>query len=168
MKDIVFCCGRYNPPTIGHGLIFSKVIELSKNTNLTPMIFLVDGEKTSSNEKNPLSANYRAYLIKKYFSIKAIIVSSAYESFDVMDVMGLNPKILVCGTDRMEQYKRMIGYHGSMCNIHECSRNQLPVSATLARKLAIENNFIEFSKICNLGGDTVEVFNRIRSRYARS
>ena len=151
MNRIVFGLGRFNPPTRGHEYLISEVKNLASKLQATPVIFIVDGEKSGKNlEKNPMSGQDRRDLISYIHGVKTDIAGSAYEVLEIIDVMGLDPVGLVCGSDRVRQYESMIKYSGFSCPIVGLDRIRglaSNVSGTSAREAARHRSFEDFKRL---------------------
>lgn len=154
MNRIVFGLGRFNPPTRGHEYLVSEVKRIASELHAIPMIFIVDGEKSGRDfEKNPLSGQRRREIIETLYGVKVDVVSSAYEVLEIIDVMGLNPVGLVCGSDRVKQYESMIRYSGFDCRVFGLDRTRgkaSNVSGTSARIAARTGTFEEFKSSMSL------------------
>lgn len=138
MLKIAF--GRFNPPTIGHLKLFKEVdIILTTQTQ---------------NKNNPLTYQQKIDIIGELFPSK--IINEKYNNlFDYVEKNG-NQFILYCGDDRVKDYSN-IG-----CGLVTITRDE--VSATLARKYVLDNDFLNFSKVV-IGNNKYNIFNQIRVYY---
>ena len=102
----VFSFGRMNPPTIGHGKLIAKVIDVAKKENATPIIF---PSKTEDKKKNPLSFKTKVKVMKDVFGNVINTDTSIKTPFDVLDKLN-NDKyekvVFVVGSDRVSEFKR--------------------------------------------------------------
>ena len=102
----VFSFGRMNPPTIGHGKLIAKVIDVAKKENATPIIF---PSKTEDKKKNPLSFKTKVKVMKDVFGNVINTDTSIKTPFDVLDKLN-NDKyekvVFVVGSDRVNEFKR--------------------------------------------------------------
>ena len=102
----VFSFGRMNPPTIGHGKLIAKVVEVAKKERATPIIF---PSKTEDKKKNPLSFKTKVKVLKDVFGNVISTDTSIKTPFDVLDKLN-NDKyervIFVVGSDRVNEFKR--------------------------------------------------------------
>ena len=64
MPGFVFTYGRFNPPTIGHGILFREIVRRAEEMDATPVI-VVSHKNTTS--KNPLTAEEKVEVIKRVF-----------------------------------------------------------------------------------------------------
>lgn len=140
MNKIVFGLGRFNPPTKGHDLLIKTIIGLAQTYQAKPMLFVIDGEKSSLDvDKNPFTGEYRRRLISDMYDIKVDLAGSAYEALEILDIQGFNPSILVCGSDRVKQYSAMLDHIGFNTTIQGLDRNTglaANISGTSARVAA--------------------------------
>ena len=102
----VFSFGRMNPPTIGHGKLIAKVIDVAKKERATPIIF---PSKTEDKKKNPLSFKTKVKVLKDVFGNVINTDTSIKTPFDVLDKLN-NDKyekvVFVVGSDRVSEFKR--------------------------------------------------------------
>jgi hypothetical protein len=111
MKSIVFTFGRMNPPTVGHALLVSKVVETAKQNNADHVIYLSQTHKAPT---DPLE-----------FSFKRRVCESAFRGVNISNDLTIrNPYIaleylkehydniiMVAGSDQADEYiKRFSGY----------------------------------------------------------
>lgn len=149
IKGVVMGAGRVNPPTRGHTILFRLIEENAHKLGCIPMFFIVDGEKSSQDKnKNPLTALQRLAIVRKLFpAIKFDIVSSAFEAVEVLDLQGLRPRMWVCGSDRASNYRKLLASEkldGEVLEVDREAGEADGVSATAARKAALEGNMEEF------------------------
>lgn len=148
MNRVVFGVGRFNPPTIGHEFLINEVKRIASDLDATPLIFVIDGEKSGNDlVKNPLPGEIRKNIISQLYGIRVEVANSAYEVLEIIDVCGFDPKVFVCGSDRVKQYESMVKYSGFLCKVHGIDRKfgkYSLISGTSARKAARENTFDDF------------------------
>lgn len=149
-NKVVFAVGRLNPPTKGHSVMIQKLKETARLLEAQPVLFIVDGEKSGKDKrKNPLSVDQRLSLAHRLYSdIKIDVVSSAFEALEVLYVQGLKPCAWVAGSDRALNYRRILeseNLEGEIVEIDRDAGDADGVSATAARKAALEGNLEEFS-----------------------
>ena len=159
MRSVVFTLGRLNPITRGHSVLVKLVENEAKKIGALPMIFIVDGEKSSKDKsKNPLTGAQREYIAKKLFPvIKVDIVSNAYEALEVLYVQGLIPAVWVAGSDRAPKYRKMLlgeNPNGVVVEVNRESGEADGVSATAARQAALENDWKTFLSLMPKEADT--------------
>jgi nicotinamide mononucleotide adenylyltransferase len=63
-KSLIFAFGRFNPPTVGHELLISKVEALSKKTSIPYRIYTT---ATQDKKSNPLSQKDKIKYMEKSF-----------------------------------------------------------------------------------------------------
>jgi nicotinamide mononucleotide adenylyltransferase len=150
-NKVVFAAGRLNPPTKGHDVLVRQVKEAAERIGARAMLYIVDGEKSGKDKsKNPLTGDQRVKLARRLFpGVTVDVVSSAYEVLEVLDLQGYQPKVWVAGTDRAANYRKLLASEQLDCEVVEVDREAGEadgVSATLARKAALEGNMEEFAR----------------------
>lgn len=150
INGAVLLVGRMNPPTRGHTVLVRKLKETALKLGARPILCLTDGEKSGKDKrKNPLSADQRLVIAKKLFPDVAVdVVSSAYEALEVLDLQGYKLVAWIAGSDRASNYRKLVASEKLECEVVEVDREAGEadgVSATAARKAALEGNMEEFS-----------------------
>jgi hypothetical protein len=155
MSTIVFTFGRMNPPTKGHALLVSKVLETAKERGADHVVYL---SQTRKHDTDPLA-----------WSFKRSICQNAFPNANISDdVSIINPfvalksfqgkyekVILVVGSDqatelteRMSPYAKEWGFEFEVVsagNRNDAASGVEGISATKMRKYAKENNWKAFS-----------------------
>ena len=67
LKTAVFCWGRFNPPTIGHGKLLDALISVAKRKGGRNSDTFVLVSHSVDPEKNPLTKEQKVYYLKKMF-----------------------------------------------------------------------------------------------------
>ena len=67
LKTAVFCFGRFNPPTIGHGKLLDALISVAKRKGGRNSDTFVLVSHSVDPEKNPLTKDQKAFYLKKMF-----------------------------------------------------------------------------------------------------
>lgn len=153
MTDVAITAGRLNPPTRGHWVLIQQLKQSAAQLGVRAIVYVVDGDKSSQDRsKNPLTAEQRVAILKEWFpDVTFDIVGSAYEIMEVLEVQNLTPVVWIAGTDRVRNYGKLLAYEGHMeCRVEEVDRSAGDadgVSATLARKAALEDNLPEFARL---------------------
>lgn len=161
MKTMVLFFGRANPPHLGHGVAFKKVLEISKSENADHAIFI---SRSVDKKKNPLSVDRKIFWLKKMFGTKYnfIAANDSIRTF-IEAVKAQNGKydqiIVVAGSDRVGEYQKLLErYNGtkeySFEKIRVVSAGERDpdaegtggLSATKMRNAAIENDLTTISK----------------------
>lgn len=142
--------GRMNPPTRGHSVLVSKLKEHAQRLGVRPILYLVDGEKSSKDKrKNPLTAEQRVVIARKLFpGVTIDVVASAYEALEVLDLQGYKIRAWIAGSDRASNYRKLAASEKLDCEVVEVDREAGEadgVSATAARQAALDGNMDEFA-----------------------
>ena len=160
MKTMVLFFGRANPPHLGHGVAFKKVLEIAKSENADHAIFI---SRSIDKKKNPLSVERKIFWLKKMFGNKYnfIAANDSIRTF-IEAVKAQNGKydqiIVVAGSDRVGEYQKLLErYNGtkeySFEKIRVVSAGERDpdaegtggLSATKMRNAAIENDLTTIS-----------------------
>jgi nicotinic acid mononucleotide adenylyltransferase len=80
MKKAVLSFGRLNPPTVGHEKLVTKVQELARRSNATPLVYL---SHTQNVKKDPLSYADKITFARKAFG-SLVIPTSARTIIEVL------------------------------------------------------------------------------------
>ena len=142
--------GRLNPPTRGHTVLVQELKRAAQRHGARPILYIVDGEKSGKDKsKNPLTAGQRLAIARKlYPGVTIDVVSSAYEALEVLDLQGYKVKAWIAGSDRASKYRKLAASENLDCEVVEVDREAGEadgVSATAARKAAIEGDMVEFA-----------------------
>lgn len=116
-KKVVVAVGRFSVPTIGHYRVINAMKHYirkhaSMNLEITPVIVIVDGEKTSKNKKrNPLTPDQRIKFMQasgKANGIKFLIAGNAFDALAKVRAAGYEPIVIAAGDDRANSYFNML------------------------------------------------------------
>ena len=186
-KAAVIAFGRLNPPTIGHLKLIDSMVDAAKKYNANAMLFL---SHTSSNPKNPLSYESKVRWCKKAFRDKVDVVDTdaknVFQALQELYKDGYTDIIYVGGEDRIGGNEDMSGqilkYNGSTTKsgdiLYKFNNIKFEnaghrddgsddlvekASASLARKLVIDDDFENFSKIVPFDNkDAAALFKELR------
>jgi uncharacterized protein YneF (UPF0154 family) len=116
-KRVAFMIGRLNPPSQGHYKVISKMKEfIRKNPDLNldakPVIVIIAGVKSSEDKKkNPLTADERISFLEASGKANGCIFLTAKSGFVALGVIrdnGYEPIAIGAGSDRAEEYKKLL------------------------------------------------------------
>jgi DNA-binding LacI/PurR family transcriptional regulator len=180
----VFIFGRMNPPTLGHELLISKAIEVSRKERSDCYVIL---SRTQDKKKNPIPYNYKIDAVNAALPNVNFIDSESIKTiFDAVQFLidkGYTDLTLVCGSDRAAEYDALFNKYINNADPEKrlnltsfktavAGGNRDPdsddasgVSATKARNLAKAGNFDAFKKILPTGMPEAEakvLFDQIR------
>ncbi len=178
-KQITFCFGRMNPPTIGHKQVFKTMA----NQGGDYMIFL---SQTQDKKDNPLDYKTKTDFIKLIHPEYAdhLVVDTSLNT--VMKVasylysLGYKEATFVAGSDRLDQFRKILtDYNGVEGKGHGFYRfeplnfessgdreDDAPgvkgVSGTKAREAAAAGNLEKFQEATGAGEYAEALFNAVR------
>jgi len=173
---VVFTFGRFNPPTIGHEKLVSKVSEVASSQNADHVVYL---SKTQKPGKDPLSWHDKYDLFRKMFpSINVSRDHAIINPYVALETLGkkYDNVIMVVGSDRVERFKgdmqKYLAEWG-IKNFDVVSAGErdpdadgaVGMSASKARQLATDGNFAAFAQALpsSINNATKKVvYNKIR------
>jgi len=112
-KTVVFSFGRMNPPTIGHGVLFDKVLSEASANGADHIVF---ASQSQDSKTNPLPFSKKISYLKKLFpnvnfSTDTTIVNAFSATLKLCE-MGYKNIIMVTGSDQMKNYTPIGSYKG--------------------------------------------------------
>lgn len=157
-KTVVFTFGRFNPPTIGHEVLIDRVKGLANKEHADWIVFVSQKQKSP---KDPLSWQEKINLMKRAFpGIHVSTDSEIRTPFDALSKLAAEYQnlILVVGSDRVENFRKAMAPYleefgvGSLKVVSAGERDPdadgaSGVSASEARKLAMEGKYEEFASL---------------------
>lgn len=181
-RSIVFCWGRFNPPTLGHQVVFQRAKRLSKAKEASFQIFT---SQTHDQDKNPLSYDEKISTLRRYFpKLSSSIVKNdnIRTLFDVVENLIANNFTkgwLVVGEDRVMTFqKQMNRYYSDKIKIQvvsagdrDSSGGVKSISGSVLRNYVKNKNLEMFKKYSPTGvEDTIleDVYHMIRRAYGIS
>ena len=163
-KPIVIAPGRFNPPHRGHKLMIDTLIKLGRELNAEPVILIIDSGKYGP--KNPLTGEVRKQFLQKMFpKVRIEIAPNAYEAVAKLgDPEKLIPVGGVSGSDRADNYKKMIGrifgdeaeknYKAKvLARDPDAEEDVAGASATKARQAAVDGDLAKFRALTGFSGE---------------
>lgn len=182
----VFTFGRMNPPTLGHEMLISKVIEIGMTNNIESFIIL---SKKSDPKKNPIPYLDKITALDKALPGVNFIdnerIVNIFDAVQFLTSRGYKDLIMVCGSDRVDSYNTMfepykdhpeeekrLGYNSlqvvSAGERDPDSDEISGISGTKARKYVLDDDYESFKKILPTGmpADQAQIlFNDIKQNY---
>jgi phosphopantetheine adenylyltransferase len=159
-KTIVFAFGRFNPPTIGHGLLVKKVVDTAKKLGADHVIY---ASRSQDSKKNPLSVQQKIKYLRKMFSYANFEqanedVRTFIEVAKHLSKQKYSKIIMVAGSDRIAEYQKLFDkYNGKEFNFESAevisagerdpdADGAAGMSGTKMREAAVKNDFKTFRK----------------------
>lgn len=190
IKTAVFCWGRFQPVTKGHGLVFQQAYNIAKETNGS---FFVFTSQTQNDDNSPIEYAQKVEFMRKLFpkiSSRIIYDERVRTLFDVAQKLyksGYQKIVLVVGSDKVATFRDTLNnYNGKKARTTDLfyqfkqievvqagddrveGENSLRgTSGTEAREAAKEGDFDKFLSILPKGDIRIvrQIFNVIRQRY---
>jgi len=176
-NTLVFAFGRFNPPTIGHAKLMSKVITEARSNRANHIVF---ASASTDKRSNPLDVNTKVKFMKKMFprnNIKAAggnqrTFIEVLKSYDRL----YGNIIMIAGSDRASEFQKLADtYNGRDYNYKTIklvsSGERDPdaegvsgMSASKMREMAKNNDYNSFKKgVTNLSdSDTRSLFSAVK------
>ena len=158
-KKVVFAFGRYQPPTVGHGLLVTAVKHIAQKQGADHVIY---ASRSQDKKSNPLSVDRKVYYLKRMFPATNFIAANEHVRTFIEAVKDLNKKykniIMVAGSDRVAEYQKLLNkYNGKDFNydtIEVVSAGERDpdaegasgMSGTKMREAAKKGDFTSFKK----------------------
>jgi len=180
-KEVTFTFGRYNPPTIGHEILFNKLKAVARAGN-----YRVYASQTEEAKKNPLPYKDKIKFLRKMFPKHARNIIQDTSVRNVFDVLvnlydeGFKRVTMVVGSDRVKEFEILINKYNGLKGRHGFYKLSLNVvsagerdpdsdgadgmSASKMRMAAQQNDLKSFSDGLpkNFKG-TEDLFNAVRT-----
>jgi nicotinic acid mononucleotide adenylyltransferase len=179
-KTAIITFGRFNPPTIGHEVVFKMGSELAKQNKAE---FFIVPTKTTDKQKNPLTLQEKISYISKIFPeynsniLNNTNINTIFDTAKYLSEQGYKNLKVIVGSDRKEQFEVLNKYNKdyNFKSIEIISAGERldegegveSVSASKARQAAIDGDVESFMK--NFAGrleleEGIRLMNLIRSR----
>ena len=176
-NTLVFAFGRFNPPTIGHAKLMSKVITEARSKRANHIVF---ASASTDKRSNPLDVDTKVKFMKKMFP-KNNIKAAGGDQRTFMEVLKSYDKIygnivMVAGSDRTGEFQRLANkYNGKDYNYKSITLSSSGerdpdaegvsgISASKMRAMAKSNDYNSFKKgVTNLtDSDTRSLFSAVK------
>ena len=182
----VFAFGRFNPPTIGHQKLLSKVLDMAQGLNGKGYIFL---SQKQNNKTDPLTFKEKQDYIQMFYPNLVVgdpAVKTIVQALQKIQAEGRTRIVMIAGSDRVKEFEKLLNqYNGKpdkagnelykFDNIDVLSAGERDpdqegatgASASKARELANKGQEHEFSKIILGGNSGKKLYNIIQDRLGK-
>lgn len=146
MVNVVFCCGRLNPVTLGHVKLFKEMGELAQQT-ARKIVFVTC---TVDAERNPLVPNEKIGFVSRIFDGEVYAESHPYSVVERLAAEKVKTATFCVGEDRGIQFEPLCRYAetlGVHLTLKVIDRPIDDVSATKVREAAWQDDFGTFSQL---------------------
>ena len=176
-NTLVFAFGRFNPPTVGHAKLMSKVITEARTNNANHIVY---ASASTDKRSNPLDVNTKVKFMKKMFPKNNIKAAGGNER-TFMEILKFFDKmygkiIMIAGSDRVSEFQKLSDkYNGKDYNYKSIklvssgerdpdAEGVTGMSASKMREMAKNNDYRSFkSGVPNLSGsDSKALFNAVK------
>ena len=176
-STLVFAFGRFNPPTIGHAKLMSKVITEARSNRANHVVY---ASASTDSRKNPLDVNTKVRFMKKMFPRNNIKAAGGnqrtfMEILKFMDRMYGNI-IMIAGSDRVGEFQKLADtYNGRDYNYKSIklissgerdpdAEGVTGMSASKMREMAKNNDYRSFKQgVPNLSDrDSKQLFDAVK------
>ena len=116
MKTIVLFFGRANPPHLGHGVAFKKVLDVAKSYQSNHIIYI---SRSTDKKKNPLSVVRKIFWLKKMFGSRYNFVAANDQIRTFIEAVKAQDGkfeqiVVIAGSDRVAEYLKLLDrYNGT-------------------------------------------------------
>lgn len=112
--SIVFAFGRYNPPTLGHEVVFNTVLGVARSKGADHAIFISSTQKPRT---DPLSFTYKlGYLTKTYTGVNFNgdnTIKTIVQLLQELMKRGHKNITMVAGSDRVGEFKTFLDQYNN-------------------------------------------------------
>ena len=117
-NKLIFAFGRFNPPTIGHGKLMSKVITEAKKNNANHIVY---ASASTDKRSNPLDVKTKVKFMKKMFPDNKIMAAGGTQRTFIEVLKFYNKMygniIMIAGSDRVSEFQKLTDkYNGKEYN----------------------------------------------------
>ena len=118
-REATFTFGRYNPPTIGHEVLFNKVKDIARGGK-----YRIYASQSVDQKKNPLEYKSKIKLLRKMFPKHARNIIEDTKVRNVFDVLvqmydeGFHKVQLVVGSDRIKEFEILLNKYNGVKGRH--------------------------------------------------
>ena len=177
-RHVTFCFGRFNPPTLGHELVFKTMSKVGGDIKIFTSM-------SQDKKKNPLDYATKVEFLKKLFPQYASDIVDDSSLNTIMKVaqylydQGYTHATFVGGSDRIEDMKNLLkAYNGvegkneyykfetldfkSSGEREDGAEGTAGISATAARGAAANNDLSAFMKATAAGEHAEELFAAVK------
>ena len=107
-NTLVFAFGRFNPPTVGHAKLMSKVITEARSNRANHIVY---ASASTDKRSNPLDVNTKVKFMKKMFPKNNIKAAGGNER-TFMEILKFFDKmygkiIMIAGSDRVSEFQKL-------------------------------------------------------------
>lgn len=144
MANAVFCCGRMNPPTIGHTKVVLKMDEFAAKHDAKTFVF---STRSNDPERNPLSPDEKRDFLSRAFGRDVVLTKSPMTAVELLVEAGIKKATFFVGEDRramamaVSEFGQMLGIE---ITAEIIQRDIDDVSATEVRNTALEGDYKTF------------------------
>ena len=176
-NTLVFAFGRFNPPTIGHAKLMSKVITEARSNNANHIVY---ASASTDKRSNPLDVNTKVRFMKKMFPQNNIKAAGGNQR-TFMEILKFFDKmygkiIMIAGSDRVSEFQKLSDkYNGKDYNYKSIklvssgerdpdAEGVTGMSASKMREMAKNNDYRSFkSGVPRLSdSDSKALFNAVK------
>jgi nicotinic acid mononucleotide adenylyltransferase len=176
-NTLVFAFGRFNPPTIGHAKLMSRVITEARKNNANHIVY---ASASTDRRSNPLDVNTKVKFMKKMFPRNNIKAAGGNQRTFIEILKFFNRMygniIMIAGSDRISEFQKLSDkYNGRDYNYKSIklvssgerdpdAEGVTGISASKMREMAKRDDYNSFKKgVTNLSDtDTRALFSAVK------
>jgi nicotinic acid mononucleotide adenylyltransferase len=189
-KTAFFTFGRFQPPTLGHGLLFRELATAATAGGGDAFVFV---SSTQDKKKNPLSVDRKVFWLERMYSglpIRFVNTTTCtidsmgkpcktiFQVLDALRNAGYTHLQMYVGSDRVADFTKLLGKYesenvepvtivGSGKERNESSANLSGMSGTKMREAAMRGNMEAFARGTGFAAaNASELMNEVRRGMA--
>ena len=118
-KEVVFTFGRFNPPTIGHGKLISKIAAVASGNN-----YRIYASQSNDEKKNPLEYKEKIKIMRKMFPkhgrniIEDTKAKTVFHIATSLYDQGFTKITMVVGSDRIKEFQKLLNKYNGVKGKH--------------------------------------------------
>ncbi len=159
-NTLVFAFGRFNPPTIGHAKLMSRVITEARKNNANHIVY---ASASTDRRSNPLDVNTKVKFMKKMFPRNNIKAAGGNQRTFIEILKFFNRMygniIMIAGSDRISEFQKLSDkYNGRDYNYKSIklvssgerdpdAEGVTGISASKMREMAKRDDYNSFKKV---------------------
>lgn len=143
MANAVFCCGRMNPPTLGHLKVVEMMEEFATEQDAETRVF---STFSHDGKKNPLGDEKQGFLVRA-LNHPVEMTKGPITAIEHLAQEGFTKATVFTGEDRVARYESMVAHAASLgveLLVRPIPRAIDDVSATAARNAAASGDYRGF------------------------
>ena len=134
VKAVVFTFGRFNPPTVGHGKLITKVAAAAIGNQ-----YRIYASQSNDSKKNPLKYKEKIRVMRKMFPkhgrniIEDKNAKTALHIASILHDQGFTRMTMVVGSDRITEFQKLLKNYNAIIETLEKEKSNNTVKGDLIK-----------------------------------